>query len=253
MFKPILTAAMPMALIALPGCSGNSDDGARTLEARGHVRSGAQPGSGSRSIQDSAPPDIPATTKTLLAAAVPFETLTETAFSASREQMNQGIDAARDAVDSVRGAVPMSIFSELNRNMAAIDAADVANRPADIAIASIENYRVLVNAVPGSPVVPVDVSLLDYAGFRFDADAKATPVRWDDMNRVLEFARQRWSSVASKAAGAKMAPRFEVVLSGMEQAVRARNIARARSSAKAELDLVDKLEVAFERGARSAK
>lgn len=196
------------------------------------------------------PTNLATTTKALLTAAEPFEALTETAFTASKSQRSKAIEADADAVRSVQGIVPQSVLIVLKRNMAAISAADVADHPADIALASIENYRALVSAVPGNPAVPVDVSLLDYSGFRFDADAQATPVRWDDMSRTVAFARQRWSSVRQHGAAAKIAPRFQAALNAMEQAAREKNAAHARLAAKVELDLVDKLEAAFEHPGR---
>lgn len=252
MFKPTSTALTLVFVMALAGCSsGDADNNATALTARNQSNGGAQPGSGGGSTLKSSASDIPATTKSLLAAAEPFEALTETAFSANKSQRTKAIEAAADAVRSVQGLVPQSVMTELNRNMAAISAADIADHPADIALASIENYRVLVTAVPGSPVVPIDVSLLDYAGFRFDADAQANPARWDDMGRALVFARQHWSSVATQAAVAKAAPRFEAALTAMEQAIHDKNTVHARAVAKTELDLVDVLEAAFEHAGHS--
>ena len=247
MFKPTLFVSTLVFVIALAGCSsGNTDNSAAAIRDRSQAHGGAQPGSGGGSTLNVSASDIPTTTKALLAAAEPFEALTETAFSAGKTERSKAIEAAGDAVSSVQGQVPQRVMAELNRNMAAIGAADVADHPADIALASIENYRTLVSAVPGSPVVPIDVSLLDYAGFRFDADAQANPARWDDMGHALAFARQHWSSVATRPAVANVAPRFEASLVTMDQAVRDRNVAQARAAVKTELDLVDVLEAAFE-------
>lgn len=247
MFNPALIASTLGIAVALVGCSSSSaDSGTTKTIAQSHAHSGVQPGSGGGSTLNTSAADIPTTTKSLLNAAEPFEALTETAFSASQPQRTEAIEAAADAVRGVQGLVPQSVMTELNRNMAAIAAADVADHPADIARASIENYRTLVSAVPGSPTVPIDVSLLDYAGFRFDADAQAKPAHWEDMGRALAFARHRWSSVATQAAVANAAPRFKNALASMARAVRDKNIAKARAAAKTELDLVDVLEAAFE-------
>ena len=246
-FSGISTLACALALAA---CGSSAKNGATVVTAAAD-HAGAMPGSGNRPRHEASAPGIAATSKILLAAAEPFEALTETAFSAGKAERAKAIKLASEAVRDIQSVVPQYVASKLNRNMAAIVAADLADHPADIALASIENYRALVSAVPGTPVVPVDVSLLDYAGFRFDADAQATPARWDDMARELNFAHQRWLSIASNVAVAKVAPRFKAALNAMDKAVQEKNAPRARAAAKVELDLVDALEAEFERAGRT--
>lgn len=250
MSKTIYTLSTLACVLALSGCGGSAENNT-TIAATHAADNGPPPSSGNGSTREVSPSAIAATTKSLLAAAEPFEALTETAFTATTTQRTKAIESAGDAVRGVQPLLPQSVMTRLNRNMAAINAADVADQPADIAIASIENYRALVSAIPGSPVVPVDVSLLDYAGFRFNADAEAPPARWEDMSRTVAFARQRWSSVATQATAGKAAPRFAAALEAMEQAVRDKNVAHAKNAAKVELDLVDVLEAAFEHAGHS--
>lgn len=232
----------------MAACGSSHKNSATVVTARAHDHAGAIPGSGNRSRHEASAPGIPVTSKILLAAAEPFEALTETAFSADKAERAKAIELASNALGGIQSVVPQYVARKLDRNMAAIVAAELANHPADIALASIENYRALVSAVPGTPVVPVDVNLLDYAGFRFEADAQATPTRWDDMARGLNFARQRWSGIVSNVAVIKVAPRFEAALNAMDKAVQEKNLPRARAAAKRELDLVDVLEAAFKRG-----
>ena len=195
--------------------------------------------------------NYPAITAQLLAAAEPFESLTETAFSATPDARSKAIDAAESAAKGVAGIVPHAVSIKLADHLMSIRRAHAADKPADVALASIEGFRTLVSSVRGSPAIPVDVSLLDYAGFRYDADAQAAPVRWEDMARAMVFARDRWSTVRSQPAVASLAPRFETVLTNMETSVSARNLSHARASAKAELDMVDELETAFQHAGNS--
>jgi molybdenum cofactor biosynthesis protein B len=59
----------------------------------------------------------------------------------------------------------------------------------------VEGYRLLVSAAPQTKI-PTAVNLLDYAGFRYDADLKARPVRWSDLKAAVEFANQQWNSIS---------------------------------------------------------
>lgn len=228
--------------LVLSGCGSRNT----TTATDKSVIPGQQPGIGKAPGSISARNDDPAITKRLLAAAEPFEALTETAFTDTPAKLDASILACRSAARNVQGDLPSQAFARMNVSLDAIQSARGTGNSADLALASIEAYRTLVSSVPGTPVVPVDVSLLDYAGFRYNADAQATPPRWDDMARAIGFARQRWASLENKGLSATLTRRFVGTLDAMEAAVKQHNLIAARSSAKAELDLVDELEAAFQ-------
>ena len=181
----------------------------------------------------------------LTAAGEPFEVLAETAFTATPTELDKSIRAADGAATTLKTIMPAKLSASLQTRLAAIRQAQKSNDRADLSLASIEGFREIVSAVPGRPVVPIDVSLLDYAGFRYDADAQAKPPRWDDMAAATTFARERWATLAGLAPLAKLRARFDTGLTAMEAAVRTRNVTQARAAAKAELAMVDELEVAF--------
>ena len=181
----------------------------------------------------------------LAAAGEPFEVLAETAFAATPAELDKSIIAAEGAVSMLKSIAPAALSASLQTRLAAIRQARKSGQMADLSLAAIEGFRDIVSAVPGTPVVPIDVSLLDYAGFRFDADAQANPPRWDDMALATRFARERWAQLSGLTPVSKLRARFDNGLTAMEAAVRARNVTQARAAAKAELAMVDELEVAF--------
>ena len=181
----------------------------------------------------------------LTSAGEPFEVLAETAFTATPAELDKSILAAEGAATTLKTIVPGTLSASLQTRLAAIRQARKANQRVDLSLASIEGFRDIVSAVPGTPVVPIDVSLLDYAGFRYDADAQAKPPRWEDMAAATTFARERWATLSGLAPLSKLQARFDHGLAAMEAAVRARNVAQARTAAKAELAMVDELEAAF--------
>ena len=187
------------------------------------------------------------TAKALTAAGEPFEVLAETAFTATPAELDKAIDAADAATRPLKTIVPAALFASLQTRLTAIRQARKSDQSAELSLAAIEGFRDVLSAIPGTPVVPIDVSLLDYAGFRFDADAQAKPPRWEDMARATTFARERWATLSNSAALSKLKVRFDNGLSAMEADVRNRNIVQARAAAKAELEMVDELERAFAR------
>lgn len=181
----------------------------------------------------------------LLAAAEPFEALTETAFDPNMAKVDKAIADAQAAAPTVRPLLPASAQSSFDQHMAEIKSAGAAGRRADLAQASIENYRILVTQGAGASPVPSEVSLLDYAGFRYAADLKATPIRWDDMAAAVDFAKQNWAVVKPHVKDGATASKFQAAIDNMAAAAATKNVGRANASGSAELDLVDVLETSF--------
>jgi hypothetical protein len=231
MIKPGL--AIFATALMLSACGGKNDTG------------------GKADMPESAPSQAMASNQAKVAAALsaagePFETLTETAFTATPADLDTSILAAEAAAGTLKPMVPAALSASLQKHLAAVRQARKSDQRVDLALASIEGFRSIVSAVPGTPAVPIDVSLLDYAGFRYDADAQAKPPRWDDMAAATTYARERWANISGLAPLAKLRTRFDDGLTEMEAAVKAHNVTRARAAAKAELDMVDELETAFQ-------
>ena len=181
----------------------------------------------------------------LLAAAEPFEALTETAFTDPPHKLDQTIALGRKATADVRSLLTAATATKVDGLLAQVDRDRAANKRADLALSSIEIYRSLVSSVPAGTKVPIDVSLLDYSGFRFQADLKAAPARWDDMKQAVSFARSRWAALSPQIADKAISGPFEAALVNMEKSVQSRDAKLAASSGTSELDQVDKLEAYF--------
>lgn len=227
--------ALATAAVLLASCSRSNDTGNQSPANAGNAASSAPAAN--------AAPVSPA--DRLLAAAEPFEALTETAFTDSPAKLDATIALGRKAVGEVRSLLAPSTAATIDSKLAEVDRFRADGNRADLALSSIEIYRSLVSSVSGSPKVPVDVSLLDYAGFRFQADMRATPVRWDDMKQAASFARSRWSALSPKVSDKAVSAPFEAALANMDKAVANRDPKLAAESVAAELDQVDKLEAYF--------
>lgn len=181
----------------------------------------------------------------LLAAAEPFEGLTEIAFNPHKTKVDAAIAKAQTAAALVRSLLPANVQKILDTRMTEIQSAHAARHPADLALSAVEIYRLLVTQGAGASPVPKEVSLLDYAGFRFTADLKATPPRWADMSAAAEFAKKNWAVVKPQINSPATAAKFQAAIDNMAASAGIKNVDRGRASAKAELDLVDVLEQTF--------
>jgi hypothetical protein len=183
--------------------------------------------------------------KALLAAAESFENLTEMAFSSNWLKIDGTISEAEHAASAARGSLPQEAVGTMDAHLAAMTAARQKHDRADLALSSIEVYRVLVSSVSAGTRIPAQVSLLDYAGFRYDADLKSSPIRWGDMNQAVAFAHQQWAVIAPRLKNTPLATQFEKAVDGMDRAARQKNASLAAASVKSESDLVDELEAYF--------
>ncbi len=181
----------------------------------------------------------------LLAAAEGYETLTETAFDKTLPELAASLTAARQKVSEARALLAPDQAARLDTLAAEIDAALRDQNRSAFAIAAVETYRVLVSAQDASAQVPVEVSLLDYAGFKYDANAKSRPINWDQMTADVAYARETWARISPRVTAKGLSGAFDSALSGMETAVAQKNAVAAGIAVSNELALVDALEEHF--------
>ena len=191
-------------------------------------------------------PDQDSKNARLLAAAEPFEGLTEQSFSAKPQDLDRMIRNARKAADRVTSILPAQDQGALTQELQKIGDAKAKNDRSGLALSAVEGYRILVSATHGTKV-PAEVSLLDYSGFRYDADLKTNPVRWTDMQDAAGFAAKQWQSISERVSDAGLKQRVSDALREMETAASGKSAANAHAAANAELDLVDTLEAYFTR------
>lgn len=180
-----------------------------------------------------------------MAAAEPFEALTEAAATGDERRIQPAVNAALASGDRIRSTLPSTYRNELDFQTISIRRGQRAKDPTAISLSSNEAYRILVSASAGAASFPVEVSLLDYAGFRYDANLKAKPARWADMTEATLFAERQWAQVEPRLKEPALAAEFGKALTDMKKAAATKDGKLAAASVKAELDLVDKLEAAF--------
>lgn len=191
--------------------------------------------------------DADASHSALIAAAEPFEALTEQAGTATPAVLEKLVGDARSAADGVLARLDRIQRDKLTSQLANISAAQKTGDYTAIALASVEGYRTLIESAADSGMTPRAVSLLDYAGFRYQANLAAKPVRWSDAEASVDFADTQWAAVSQKIANASLRDQMAKSIADMRKAAQAKDTGLAKSSSTTELDLVDKLEAYFEK------
>jgi hypothetical protein len=226
-----LFGACALSSMALSGCNKVADKGAQaTAQADAPIGEASAPVA--RSANDR---------KTILAAAERFENLTEAAFNGSKSAADALALAHHDA-QIARPLLNATENATMDRQVKAIDAAATAGVAADISLASVEVYRTLITAAGGEGKIPVQIGLLDYSGFRFWADAKASPPHWADMTQAHDFAVAQWQLVKPRIHDPVVVKKFGEALEAMAAAVAKKDASAAIRAATSEMDLVDELE-----------
>lgn len=229
-----ITLLAAVAALGLVGCN-KSQPETSTTSATGASVTAPSPSANNAVASHSA----------YLAAAESFESLTEQAASATPEKLTSLVADAEKVADVVLPVLGAAGKSALGSHLSKIRAALRNSDRTAIALAAVEGYRTLVESADETGSNPRAVSLLDYAGFRYQADLAAWPPRWSDAASAETFAEVQWSGIADKVTDTGLKSDFARALADMKDAAKSKNTVAAKSVVIRELDLVDKLEQYF--------
>ena len=182
----------------------------------------------------------------LPAAAENLEALTEQAFTASPEELVSLFTKAQESVAGISGQLSPAAAKALDGRVKDAKTAIDAGNPPDIALAAVEGYKLIVSAYPPDARIPAAVSLLDYAGFRIQADLKSDPKRWADAQEAAKYAHDQWDQIKDKVTDTDLNKRFTTSLSKLDEYLSVKDDKMAAKAAVTELDLVDELEGFFQ-------
>jgi hypothetical protein len=197
------------------------------------------------------PTDGSGPNQVLLAAASPFEDLTEFALANDTRGMRQALKACGDQAAAVNQVLSVPARREMASLLAAIRRAESKGDGQEVAMNSVEAYRVLVESLdPNGLVVPTQVSKLDYVGFKLKVLLAASPPDWPAIQTTIDAAGRHWHELEPRVGDKALRDAVKAVLAGLFQATSAKNTEMAVFAAQMDLALVDLLEGYFERAAK---
>jgi hypothetical protein len=179
----------------------------------------------------------------MLAAAEPFETLAQIAFTARLPFLDRNITTAISLAAHAKPALPPDAQRQLKTHLDAIAAARLVEDRPGIALAALEVYRLFVSHAPPA-MVPREVYLLRYAGLRYGADLKAQRDTWRDMAEAAAFGERAWNAIRG-VADPTLRDGMSKALADMAAAAQRRDAVRAAAADQRELELVGLLETYF--------
>jgi hypothetical protein len=197
------------------------------------------------------PAGVSRSNQVLLAAASPFEDLTESALANDIRGMRQALKAYGEQAAAVNKVLSGPGRQEMAALLAAISRAESKGDHHSVALNAVEAYRVLVESLnPNGLVVPIQVAKLDYVGFRLKVLLAASPPDWPAIQKTGEEAAGHWHALEPRVGDKGLRDAVKTMLTGLHQATVTNNAEMAVFAAQMDLALVDLLEGYFERAAR---
>ena len=182
----------------------------------------------------------------LLAADEPYEGLTETAIDGNAAKIAKAFKAAEAGRTATRALLAPATAARFDVLFTALAAAHAKPDHLDLALQSAELYKLIVSACDAATlVVPMEVSLLDYAGFRTNALLKSPSPDWAALGATALEANGNWSKIRSRVTDKKLLAGMDAAQRSLAAAAEKHDAALSHASAKNDLDLVDDLEKFF--------
>ena len=182
----------------------------------------------------------------LLKATDPFEGLTETALDGDAAKIAKAFKAAKAGRSATRALLTPETAARFDKLFDELTAAQGKKDGVAVALQAAELYKLLVSSCDASAlVVPMEVSLLDYAGFRTNALLKAGAPDWQALAATAREANGYWAKIRDRVTDKKLQNGMDEAQAGLIAAALKRDVALSQSSAKSDLDLVDDLEGHF--------
>jgi len=183
----------------------------------------------------------------LMDSASPFEDLTEFAVAADVAGMDRALDVIEERSGITRSTLDPVRRDKYDSLWASIRAGRKGGTYTDVALNSVESYRVLIEGLHDEVLtVPKAVSLLDYAGFRLSVLASLETPDWAAIRVTMEEARSFWAAISGRIQSKGLHDAMNTTIDGIERAVEARDARMTVFAAHVDLDLVDLLESHFE-------
>lgn len=174
------------------------------------------------------------------------EDIADFAMAGNHGAVEDALIRYRDGLGEIRGMMDEATAAGSAKSLAAIEAALAANDMSGVAIAASDSFKTLELALDKTSLtVPLEVSMLDYVGFRLKAMAGAAKPDWAAMGTVVKEADGYWSVLEPTVKDKGLRDLMTSIHQGLSGAVAAKDAGMLSFAAQMELDAVDLLEHHF--------
>ena len=186
---------------------------------------------------------------TLVAGAEIFENLTENSPELDATAFNELMAKFEKLRPVISAQLTPERRMQLERLLTGLRKSWQHNDRGSMAVGSIEIYRLLQESMaPIHRSVPIEVPLLDYAGFKIKALLISKHPDWEQVRRTAHEATQWWASINQRVVDHSLRDAMDRTIVGINEASSMKDIRLLTFAAEMDLILVDGLESFFNSG-----
>lgn len=193
----------------------------------------------------------PSTTATkkadpLVGGAEIFENLSEAAPTMDAAAFKKALTAFETLYPSISGQLVPDRKNRLDSLVTGVRNAWQKGDRGTVANQAIEVYRLFQESIDHSGQrVPVEVSLLDYAGFKLNALLVSKQPDWRQAGKTAQEASMWWSAIEARVTDKALRSAMAHTIRGIKEAAGRKDSTLLRFAAEMDLILVDGLEAFF--------
>lgn len=168
------------------------------------------------------------------------------------DKVAEKVVAMRKALPSLRPLLNASSFETLGRQLTEMEQASSKSDVFGTALVAVEAYRVIENAMDtASRPSPIEVSMLDYSGFKLSILASTQHTDWSTIAATANDSDGSWSALGKSVKDTSLRNLVQAVQDGLRGAVERQDVHGVKFAAKMQLEVVDVLEQYFQRNPAS--
>lgn len=152
-----------------------------------------------------------------------------------------------DGLAAVRSRMDPTRFALAETRAAAMVAALQRNDATRAALEALEAYRVLEETTSAETrATPIEVSLLDYSGFKIAALALPPRTDWAEADAAVRYSAQQWQMVRAQVTDSAVVDMMDELQRALSTAAQRRDAQSLGAAARAQLAAVDLVERYFD-------
>ena len=192
--------------------------------------------------------DAAKTNDILLKATGPFEDMVGPALAKNDKGIAKQLAAVDQQADDVKKVLPAESAKQFDTLLQSLHKAAAAKDGLAVAQDAVVIFRLLVDNLKADTLkIPLEVSLLDWAGYDLQVLAAAGKPDWAAMSKVAADADGWWKAIAKKITDKNLRATVATTMLGLQQSTKEHNLPMVKFSAQIALDLVDLIEGAFKK------
>jgi len=171
------------------------------------------------------------------------EDLTEFALSGDRGAVQEAIGQIKAGLSNIQPLLDAKASESAAANLAAIETAAASQEWDKVALRAVDGFGLLEGTLDASRLtVPLDVSMMDYTGFKSSALAAMKPVDWAAVTATVNQSAKHWAALEPQVDDKGLRDTLNSVHAGLNTALSEKDASQLAFGAKMELDVVDLLE-----------